>query len=144
MAYKIYTAGKMAGLTYDEQMEWRTKLESLVKSKTDKLVTFVHPPQYYQPGSEIAKKADEARIWDLSQVKSSDIVVFDLSNISSSIGTIIELGTVEAMNQFGYKHIHAVGVGVPDTDHPWIKSSLLRWELMVEDMADYIVNFLLV
>lgn len=144
MAYKIYTAGKMAGLTYDDQMEWRTKLESLVKSKTDKPVVFVHPPQYYQPGSGIEKKTDEARIWDLSQVKSSDIVVFDLSNISSSIGTIIELGTVEAMNQFGYKHIHAVGVGVPDTDHPWIKSSLLRWELMIEDMADYIVNFLLV
>lgn len=142
--FKIYTAGKMGGLSFEEQMKWRKNLETMVKIRTNTKVHFVHPPEFYQPGTNSCKTENEARIWDLSQVKDSDIVVFNLSNISTSIGTIVELGVVEAMNQFGYKHIHAIGIGVPDTDHPWIMPSLLRHEEDIEAAADYIVDYLLV
>lgn len=142
--FKIYTAGKMGGLSYETQMRWRLELERLIKAKTDQNVVFIHPPEYYTYGAEYHKKESEVMEWDLNQVKSSDIVVFDLSTISSSVGTIMELATVGAMNQFGYKHIYAVGVGPSNTDHPWIPLSLTRQEDSLEDAADYIVTYLLV
>ena len=142
--FKIYTAGKMGGLSYDDQMYWRHKLEELVKERTYKNVVFVHPPEYYTYGATKHKTEHETRMWDLSQVKSSDVVVFDLTTISDSIGTLMELATVDAMNQFGYKSIYAIGVGIPNTDHPWINDCLLRQEYTLEDAADYIARYLLV
>lgn len=142
--YKIYTAGKMGGLSYEDQMYWRHKLEDLVKERTYKSVEFVHPPEYYTYGAAHHKTNHEVRMWDLSQVKSSDVVVFDLTTISDSIGTLMELATVDAMNQFGYKSIYAIGVGSADTDHPWVEDCLLRREDTLEDAADYIARYLLV
>ena len=142
--YKIYTAGKMGGLPLYQQMEWRMKLEQLVKTQTNEIVQFIHPPMFYTYGGNKHKTDDEVREWDLAQVRDSDIVVFDLSTISSSIGTIMELATVAAMNQFGNKHIFAVGVGKPDTDHPWIGSCLIRQEDTLEDAARFILDYLLV
>lgn len=141
--FKIYTAGKMGGLTYEQQMGWRKHIEELIKAHSDANIVFVHPPEFYQYGENLHKSEKEAMDWDLSQIKDSDIVVVDLSTIADSIGTHIELGVVNAMNQFGYKHIHVVGVGTPNTDHPWLSLSLLRQEDDLEDAADYIVDYLL-
>ena len=134
----------MGGISLYQQMEWRMKLEQLVKNQTNESVRFIHPPVFYTYGEDLHKTDSEVREWDLAQVKDSDIVVFDLSTISSSIGTIMELATVDAMNQFGYKHIFSIGVGKPDTEHPWITSCLLRQEDTLEDAANYITNYLLV
>lgn len=142
--YKIYTAGKMGGLTYEQQMLWRSQIEHLVKKQTDKSVNFIHPPMFYQYGQNYHKSEREAMIWDISQIKDSDIVVVDLNTIADSIGTHIELGIAEAMNEFGYKHIHVIGIGEPNTDHPWIPLTTLRIEPTVEKAAEYIVNYLLV
>lgn len=142
--YKIYTAGKMGGLTYEQQMEWRFKIESLIRAATDKSVTFVHPPEFYRYDKSWHKSEIEAKMWDISQIKDSDIVIVDLSTIDSSIGTHIELGVIEGMNEFGYKHIHVIGVGKPNTDHPWIELSLLRQEDTLEAAAEYIANYLLI
>lgn len=142
--YKIYTAGKMGGLTYEQQMLWRSQIEHLVKKQTDKSVNFIHPPMFYQYGQNYHKSEREAMIWDISQIKDSDIVVVDLNTIADSIGTHIELGIAEAMNEFGYKHIHVIGIGEPNTDHPWISLTTLRIEPTIEKAAEYIVNYLLV
>lgn len=142
--YKIYTAGKMGGLTYDEQMSWRKQIEKLIRDRTNKDVEFVHPPRFYQYGRGFHKTEREVRMWDISNVKDSDIVIVDLSTISDSIGTHIELGVIEAMNEFGYKHIHLIGVGKPNTEHPWIMDGLLRWEESLEDAAEYIATYLLI
>lgn len=135
----------MGGSPLHEQTAWRYELERLIKEKApDKSVIFVHPPDYYNYDTQKHKTENEERVWALSQLKDSDIVVVNLSNISSSIGTIMELATADAMNQFGYKHIHVVGVGKPETDHPWISSSLLRQEDDLRDAADYITEYLLI
>lgn len=139
--YKIFTAGKMGGLSYDEQMKWRKELQNLICSKCDKSLKFVHPPVFYQYGD--IENEREAREWEISQLKDSDIVVVDLTTIADSIGTHIELGIIEAMNQFGYKHIHLIGVGEPNVSHPWIQLGMLRQESTLEDAADYIINYLL-
>lgn len=131
----------MGGLLYAEQMMWRNRFEAILRSKCDKNVIFVHPPMFYQYGDELNEK--EAREWEISQLKDSDIVVVDLSTISDSIGTHIELGIIEAMNEFGYKHIHVVGVGKPNVNHPWIQMGILRQEDTIEDAVDYITTYLL-
>lgn len=120
---------------------WRNRFEAILRSKCDKNVIFIHPPMFYQYGDELNEK--EAREWEISQLKDSDIVVVDLSTISDSIGTHIELGIIEAMNEFGYKHIHVVGVGKPNVNHPWIQMGMLRQEDTIEDAVDYITTYLL-
>lgn len=96
---------------------------------------------FYQYGNETNER--EAREWEISQLRDSDIVVVDLTTIADSIGTHIELGIIEAMNEFGYKHIHMIGIGKPNADHPWIQTGLLKQVDTPEDAADYIVNYLL-
>lgn len=139
--YKIFTAGKMGGLSYYEQMKWRKDFETTLRSRCDKSLTFVHPPMFYQYGDEINER--EAREWEINQLKDSDIVVVDLTTIADSIGTHIELGIIEAMNEFGYKHIHLIGVGEPNVSHPWIQMGMLRQESTLEDAAGYISTYLL-
>lgn len=137
----------MGGLSFEQQMKWRTQVEDLINNKISNYnikVKFIHPPMFYRYGKNWHKNEREVMEWDLSQVKDSDIVIVDLSTISSSIGTHIELGVIEAMNEFGYKHIHVIGVGEPDTDHPWIPLCALRIEDTVEKAVEYIVDYLLV
>ena len=142
--FKIYTAGKMGGLTYEQQMGWRKQIETLIRNRSDANVVFVHPPEFYRYGENLHKSEAEAMEWDLAQIKDSDIVIVDLSTIADSTGTHIELGVANVMNQFGYKHIHIIGVGKPNTEHPWIPLCLLRQEDELEDAADYISDYLLI
>lgn len=131
----------MGGLSYIEQMKWRTDFENILRSRCDKSLAFIHPPMFYQYGNDANEK--EAREWEISQLKDSDIVVVDLTTIADSIGTHIELGIIEAMNEFGYKHIHIIGIGKSNVNHPWIQMGMLRQEDTIEDAADYISTYLL-
>lgn len=131
----------MGGLSYDKQMIWRRSIETLLRKRTNKSLIFVHPPMFYQYGDETNER--EARTWEINQLKDSDIVVVDLTTVSDSIGTHIEFGIIEAMNEFGYKHIHLIGVGKPNVNHPWIQMGLLKQVDTLEDAADYIINYLL-
>lgn len=132
----------MGGLSYDEQMSWRRSLETHLRKGTNKNMIFVHPPMFYQYGSE--KNEREARAWEINQLKDIDIVVVDLTTISDSIGTHIEFGIIEAMNEFGYKHIHLIGIGKPNVNHPWIQMGLFKQVDTLEDATDYIINYLLI
>ena len=123
--YKIFTSGKMGGLTFEQQMKWRMNLEIEIKKQIEKLanppkVVFIHPPEFFDyefPNQDIAKE------WEINQLMDSDIAVFNLSNINDSIGTHMELGIVYATNKLSpNKHITTIGIGKPDTDHPWIKT----------------------
>lgn len=136
--YKIYTAGKMFGLSFANQMEWRCKLESLISErKCSGRVIFVHPPLYYNYNDKFHQNEAEVMAWELSQIKDSDIVVVDLSRVSQSVGTLIELGVALA------NHKHIIGVGKPDTNHPWINLACLRCEESLEKAAGYIAEYLL-
>lgn len=141
--FKVYTAGKMSGLSYDEQIGWRLELEHLVRTVSDNVI-FVHPPHYYRYDAELHKTEREAMVWDLSQIRDSDIVVVNLENIGDSIGTHMELGFIEAMNQMSTKHIHLIGFGKPYVEHPWLNEVLLRREDTLKQAAAYISAYLLV
>lgn len=131
----------MSGLSYTDQIKWRNDFENILRSRCDKSLTFVHPPLLYQYSDVVNDK--EMREWEISQLKDSDIVVVDLTTIADSIKTHIELGIIEAMNEFGYKHIHVIGVGKSNINHPWIQMEMLRREDTIEDAVDYISTYLL-
>lgn len=142
--FKIYTAGKMSGLTYERQMGWRNKLEGIIRSRTNADICFIHPPLFYSYEEKFHKSEREILEWELSQIKTCDIVVFDLSTVHDSIGTTMELAFAKAANNSGYKNINIVGFGRLNTTHPWIPLCLLRQEESLENLADYICTYLLV
>lgn len=139
--YKIFTSGKMGGLSHLEQMEWRRQLETEILLRTNKKVTFIHPPLFFDYGFPNQRAAKE---WEINQVMDSDIVVYDLSNIKDSIGTHMEMGIVQAVNRLQGKHIATIGIGKSDTDHPWIQTSMFYQVADVKEAADFIVTYLLI
>lgn len=151
MSYRIYTAGKMAGLSSYDQMEWRKRIEISVRHAADIVgisqseIKFIHPPMFYQYGKTYFQSEREVKDWDLNQVRNSDIVIVDLDTVETSTGTHYELGMVDAVNSFGNKHIFVIGIGGENKVlHPWIEDTLHRREADYDDAADYIVNYLLV
>lgn len=143
--YKIYTCGKMKGLSFEQQMQWRKHIQKLVEDRTDKKVNFIHPPLFFNYDFTSHKDEEEVMKWELNQVCKSDIVVVGIEDINDSIGSHIEIGAALGANITGGRQINIIGVGnISKTPHPWINSSLLRYEESYEDAADYIVNYLLV
>ncbi|SCY31518.1 hypothetical protein [Ruminococcus sp. YE282] len=139
--FKIFTSGAMGGLTYNEQMDWRLELEHLVFELTEKKVKFIHPPDFFDYDFHDQRVVKE---WEINQLLDSDIVVINLSNIKNSIGTHIELGVVQAANRLPGHHITTIGIGEPNTDHPWIKSSIFYSVKDTVEAADFICKYLLI
>lgn len=147
MKKKIYTSGKMSGLTKKESMIWRTKIETLVQRYTStkySIPEFLHPPMFYNYDEQNQKCEREIFDWEISNVIDSDIIVLNLDGVKESIGTHMELGAIASANKLG-KNIFVVAVGkIPNDLHPWIESSWLRHEEELEDAAKYIATYLLV
>lgn len=140
---KIYTAGKMGGLDYGEQMGWRNAVEGAVRGRIDN-ADFVHPPVFYNPNDPNAWcTEDEAMEWDLNQIRDSDVVIVNTDTIDDSIGTHYELGFINAINSFGSKHVYVIGIGLKRELHPWIERSLFKWVETVDEAADYITYYMM-
>lgn len=142
---KIYTCGKMSGISFIEQMMWRSRIESEIKSSLDcgQSVKFIHPPLYYNYEENNHKTEREILEWEMTQVHDCDILIVNLDGIEDTTGSHMELGAVQGINRFGDKHIFVVGLGKPENLHPWIKESCIRIEDDYAKAAEYIVEYLL-
>lgn len=142
---KIYTCGKMSGISFIEQMMWRSRIESEIKSSLDcgQSVKFIHPPLYYNYEENNHKTEREILEWEMTQVHDCDILIVNLDGIEDTTGSHMELGAVQGINRFGDKHIFVVGLGKSDNLHPWIKESCIRIEDDYAKAAEYIVEYLL-
>ena len=116
--FRIYTAGAMKSLSFDEYYTWRKRLEWYL-SKSDTTFKFFHPPEYYNYEQRFHKSEREIKEFELNQLRQCDIMVVNLEHIEDSIGTHMELGYVNAVNSFGNKHIYVIGFG-ENKVHPWI------------------------
>lgn len=143
---KIYTCGKMSGISFQEQMEWRLRIEGEVKKWLDfgQGVKFVHPPMFYNYEENYQKSEREILEWEMTQVHDCDIVIVNLDGIDSTVGSHMELGAVQGINRFGDKHIFVIGLGKDDNLHPWIKESCIRIEDDYAKAAEYICEYLLI
>lgn len=144
--YKIYTCGKMSGISYENQMYWRKKIELFVNREYDgsDKVKFIHPPLFFNYESSSHKTEREILEWEMKQLHDCDIVIVNLEGIDSTIGSHMELGAVQGINRFGDKYIYVVGLGKEDNLHPWINESCMRIENSYSDLAKYIAEYLLV
>lgn len=143
--YKIYTCGKMSGISFNDQMKWRKELEDNVRSNYDGIdrIKFIHPPLYFNYETILHKSEKEILEWEMMQLHDCNIVVVDLNNINDTVGSHMELGAVQGINRFGDKYIYVIGVGDDTNLHPWIKETCVRIEKNLFDASKYIVEYLL-
>ena len=140
---RIYTAGKMSGTSFADQMRWRLALAEGVRRRTDGNIKFLHPPLYYNYVAMSQKTESEIREWELNMLRKCQVMVVDLAEVESSIGTHMELGFANAINMFG-NHIFVIGIGSTEGLHPWIRDSLFRVEPDIDSACEYIAKYMTV
>lgn len=139
---KIYLAGKMSGLSFEEMFSWRNVLRhKLLEVEVDycKTVNVVNPVLYYNFKEKRYQTEIEVEEFDLAHVISSDIVVVNIDGLSSSIGTIIELHDAHYHRKipviaFGNRELY-------NNLHPWVKNDITRVENNIDDVVAYIRDF---
>lgn len=143
--FKIYTCGKMNGIPFGEQMRWRYQIENEIRMRTDRAITFIHPPLFYGYHMNFHKSEKEVMDWELKQILECDIIIANLEGIMSSIGSHMELGAACGAKLSSSRNISIIGIGEPEEPiHPWLKMCQLRYEKDIADAATYIVNYLLI
>ena len=141
---KIYLAGKMGGLTYEEMTEWRNEaFQKLLKvaGYYSENVNVINPVLYYNFEEKRHQTEIEVEEFDLAHVISSDIIIVNLEGLKDSIGTIIELHDARYHHRipviaFGDKELY-------DNLHPWVKNDITRVEANIDDVVSYIRDFYL-
>ena len=146
---KIWLAGKMSGLTFDQMNAWRINATRLLRIASDNKIQTINPCDYYNfKMSPNTYTENEVMEFDLHMVKASDLILVNLEN-PNSIGTAIELYYAhDILNK------PVIGYGLNETNlchplnetnlcHPWMKLCLTKECKTLEQAIDYIVNFYL-
>lgn len=132
---KVYLAGRMSGLTFEQMNNWREDATHLLKTKSDFRIHTENPCHYYNfelnPSTYTEKEVKE---FDLFLVKNCDIVLVNLDFLDS-IGTAIEIH--EAHDNW---HKPVIGFGT-NVAHPWMELSLTKKCKTMEEAIDHIMNF---
>lgn len=142
---KIYEAGKMSGLSFDEMNNWRQKLKiqlQLAAEISGYQIQVINPVDFYNFEEKRYQSEDEIEDYDLAHVVSSDLIVVNLEGLSSSDGTKIELHDAKYHNR-----IPVIAVGnrkLYEELHPWIKRNITRVEENMEDVVRYIQKFYMI
>ena len=140
---KIYLAGKMSGLTFEESDGWRRDFKGVFKRKMNydtMHYTIINPNDYYNFKNPSHQNEREIMQYDLNHVRNSDIVVVNLDDINTSIGTAIEL-YVAAQN-----NIPVLAWGNEqewEITHPWLKECISRRSSDMKNICKYISDFYL-
>jgi len=132
---KVYLAGKMSGLSFEEMNNWRETATKMFNHYSDKIHT-ENPCKYYNFEIDInTYTQNEVKEFDLWLVKNSDIVLVNL-DFPDSIGTAIEMH----MSHDEW-NIPVIGFGTRENVHPWMLLSLTKLCETMEDAIDHILKF---
>lgn len=132
--FKVYLAGKMSGLTYEEMNAWRVKASMLFEGYDYDIHT-LNPVDFYN--FEMDKNTyteREVKRFDLGLVRSSDVILVNLDH-PNSIGTAIEIH-----ESYDNWKIPVIGFGTT-VNHPWIMVSLDKQCETLEEAVEHIVTF---
>lgn len=139
---KIYLAGKMTGVSFDEMNIWRVKSKEKllnVAEDTGYSVTVINPVEFYNFEEHRYQSDKEVEDYDLAHVLTSDVIVVNLEGIDTSIGTIIELHDANY-----HRRIPVIAFGDKETYeklHPWIKRDITRVEDNMDNAIEYVKQF---
>ena len=132
---KIYLAGKMSGLTFEEMNGWRKRAEDIFASIDDNIHP-ENPCRYYNFQDPEQKFTDtECKTFDLWLVQNCDVILVNLE-YPDTIGTAIEL---ELASRLWGKPIIAFGAN--ENLHPWMKLTVTKFCDNLVDAIDHIVYF---
>lgn len=136
-SFKIYLAGKMTGISYDQSNEWRVKAKKLLEETYCLYkVTAINPNDYYNFKEVIHKSEKEILRYDLHRVRTSNMILVNLTG--DSIGTAMEL-----QHAFD-NHIPIIGYKEDKTDlHPWLEYVCDRVFDNLEEVVDYVNDYYL-
>lgn len=143
--FKIYLAGRMGGLTYEEYNGWRNKIEYKLRCGIDSVgkrissIKVFNPANYYNFEEKEYKSQREVMNFDLNLVKNSDVVIVNANGVGQSTGTCIEM--YEA-----YQHnIPILGFWENPDDkesfHPWIETMFTRVDDNMDELVRYVTDF---
>lgn len=138
---KIYLAGRMSGLTYEEMNRWRVDISKIINHMADYhecIVDVINPVYYYNFENPKHQNEKEVMKYDLAHVKTSNIIVVKLDGLNNSIGSCIEL--YEAYK----KEIPVLAFGsneLYEELHPWIQCCITRHDETYKDTVNYIKDF---
>lgn len=133
--FKVYLAGKMSGLTFEEMNSWREKASTLLKENSD--IHTENPCHYYNFEIDPTSFTDkECKEFDLWLVENCNLVLVNL-DYPNSIGTAIEL---HMAHDIWKKPVIAFGTTI---NHPWIELSITKKCKTLEEAVEHILNFYL-
>lgn len=133
--FKVYLAGAMSNLSFEEMNDWRIKATRLFKQYTDNIHT-INPVVFYNfqmDSSTYTQK--EVKEFDIHQVKNSNIILVNLDH--QSIGTAIEL---ECASRFWDIPVIAFG-GENYFVHPWVEMCLDKKCQTIEEAVEHIFEY---
>lgn len=139
----VYLAGKMSGLSFNEMNIWRQRVAHDLKERanySNSNINVINPVLYFNFESKKQQNELEIMKFDLSKVKSSDIVIVNMDGLNTSIGTCIEC--YEAYKQ----EIPVLAFGSDDLFkglHPWIQNCITRHDGTYIETNKYIEDFYL-
>ena len=142
---KIYLAGKMWGLTYDEMNSWRVAIkEKLMNAAKDKgyTITVINPVDFYNFEEVRYKSDEEVEDYDLAHVLSSNIVVLNVNGLTTSDGTKIEIHDANFHNKIPVLAFDEKGLY--EDVHPWNKRDITRVDIDMDNLVRYIKDFYMI
>ena len=133
---KIYLAGKMSGLTYEQMNDWRRKVKTYLEGYG---VQCLNPVDYYNFELDRSTYTEkEIKEFDLFLVKMSSLIIVNLE-YPDTIGTAIEL---QKAQDWGIPVI-AFGRTEERPVHPWLDLCITKECKTMADALNYIVEFYL-
>lgn len=123
---KVYLAGGITGIDIREAVDWRVKVQNLLKEEAE-----VFNPIFDSP------VGSDQRPYQLYRLKHSDVVLVNF-NTPSSIGTAQELAYADAYG------IPVVGLNAEHCRlHPWLEQSCLIIFDDMNDVLEYLRDYFL-
>jgi len=136
---KIYLAGAMAGLSFEEMSKWRNQIMNAIKFgdyEYNKSVDFFNPTAFYNFDEKNYKSEREVRDFDLYNLRKSDLIIVNLDK-QNSIGTAQELAIAYEMK------IPVIAFGVKEELHPWIECCCSRICNNMRELVEYVCEYYL-
>lgn len=137
---KIYLAGGMSNLTFEQQNEWREHIIKKLKNNNDMfwhkyILDIINPVQYYNFESVEYKTQKEVMEYDLNHVRTSDLIIVNF-NDPKSIGTAMEIMLAREL------HIPIIGLNTSNKElHPWLIESCTRICETMDELINHITDF---
>ncbi|MHB8281270.1 MAG: nucleoside 2-deoxyribosyltransferase [bacterium] len=100
---KIYLAGSIDGLTYEQATDWRIHFTKTLKKRFADKIEILDPTKKYQDGTFSAddildlknfsqEEADDIFVKDIKMLSDTDLIIAYMQAQSANIGTIYEIG----------------------------------------------------